>query len=61
MAEHDCISESGISKAQRRYKVGYVSARHENSRTGITMYYSRHPSLHLKGDWLRRDLLPERV
>jgi toxic protein SymE len=53
MAEHDCIAEEKISKAQRRYKVGYVSARHENSRTGITTYYSRHPSLHLKGDWLK--------
>ncbi|EHR9639568.1 TPA: SymE family type I addiction module toxin, partial [Escherichia coli] len=34
------------------YQVGYVSARHQNSKTGMTTYYSRHPSLHLKGDWL---------
>ncbi|EFJ1863564.1 type I toxin-antitoxin system SymE family toxin [Escherichia coli] len=32
--------------------MGYVSARHQNSKTGMTTYYSRHPSLHLKGDWL---------
>ncbi|EBJ0777583.1 type I toxin-antitoxin system SymE family toxin [Salmonella enterica] len=41
-----------ISKTQRRYQVGYVSVRHENSRTYMTTYYSRIPSLHLKGDWL---------
>ncbi|WP_064556607.1 SymE family type I addiction module toxin [Buttiauxella brennerae] len=29
-----------------------MSARHENSKTHITTYYSRSPSLHLKGDWL---------
>ncbi|EBK2975451.1 type I toxin-antitoxin system SymE family toxin [Salmonella enterica] len=41
-----------ISDTQRRYKVGYVSARHVNSKTCMTTYYSRIPSLHLKGDWL---------
>ncbi|MCX8261258.1 type I toxin-antitoxin system SymE family toxin [Escherichia coli] len=52
MAEHDITPEVTISKTQRQYQVGYVSARHQNSKTGMTTYYSRHPSLHLKGDWL---------
>lgn len=52
MAEHDCKSGNVISKAQRRYKVGYVSIRHIKRATGMTTYYSRSPSLHLKGDWL---------
>ncbi|WP_413726392.1 SymE family type I addiction module toxin [Sodalis sp. RH16] len=52
MAEHDSKSEAGISKAQRRLKVGYVSKQHINSKTGLTSYYSRHPGLYLKGDWL---------
>lgn len=52
MAEHDCISEAKISKAQRRYKVGYTSIRHEHRATKMLTYYSRTPSLHLKGDWL---------
>ncbi|EDX3117405.1 type I toxin-antitoxin system SymE family toxin [Salmonella enterica subsp. enterica serovar Mississippi] len=42
-----------ISDTQRRYKVGYVSARHVNSKTYMTTYYSQHPGLHLKGDWLK--------
>ncbi|HHV7382221.1 TPA: SymE family type I addiction module toxin [Escherichia fergusonii] len=53
MAEHDITPEVVISKTQRRYKVGYVRARHINSKTYMTTYYSRHPSLHLKGDWLK--------
>jgi toxic protein SymE len=52
MAEQDSISEAVISKAQRRYKVGYVSIRHATRATKMTTYYSRTPSLHLKGDWL---------
>ncbi|EAM6371322.1 type I addiction module toxin, SymE family [Salmonella enterica] len=44
--------EVSISKTQRRYQVGYISVRHENSKTHMTTYYSRIPSLHLKGDWL---------
>lgn len=52
MAEHDSKSEVKISKAQRRYKVGYVSIQHLKRATSITTYYSRTPSLHLKGDWL---------
>ncbi|WP_179124301.1 SymE family type I addiction module toxin, partial [Salmonella enterica] len=27
-------------------------ARHEGRKTGMTTYYSQHPILHLKGDWL---------
>ncbi|WP_115631457.1 SymE family type I addiction module toxin [Buttiauxella agrestis] len=27
--------------------------RHEDRRTHMTTYYNRHPSLHLKGDWLK--------
>ncbi|HDJ1440526.1 TPA: type I toxin-antitoxin system SymE family toxin [Serratia rubidaea] len=42
-----------MSKAQRRYKVGYVSIRHESRRDITATRYSRSPSLHLKGDWLR--------
>ncbi|WP_277754371.1 SymE family type I addiction module toxin [Rosenbergiella epipactidis] len=32
---------------------GYVSIRHESHRDITATYYSRSPSLHLKGDWLR--------
>ena len=53
MAEHDITPEVAISKTQRRYKVGYVKTRHEDRTTGIARYYSQHPSLHLKGDWLK--------
>ncbi len=53
MAEQDSTPEVTLSKTQRRYKVGYVSARHVNSKTSMTTYYSQHPSLHLKGDWLK--------
>ncbi|EIA4621272.1 SymE family type I addiction module toxin, partial [Escherichia coli] len=53
MAEHGITPEVAISKTQRRYKVGYVRARHINSKTYMTTYYSRHPSLNLKGDWLK--------
>ncbi|HED5889238.1 TPA: type I toxin-antitoxin system SymE family toxin [Salmonella enterica] len=42
-----------MSKTQRRYKVGYVRARHQDRTTDIARYYSQHPSLHLKGDWLK--------
>ncbi|KAA8995180.1 type I addiction module toxin, SymE family [Affinibrenneria salicis] len=43
MAEHDCISEVKISKAQRRYIVGYVPNRGDTST----------PNINLKGKWLR--------
>ncbi|MEZ3139536.1 SymE family type I addiction module toxin [Citrobacter braakii] len=53
MAERDSTPEVTISKTQRRYKVGYVRARHEDRTTGIARYYSQHPSIALKGDWLK--------
>ncbi len=43
MAEHDCISGSGISKAQRNYTVGYLPNGGDTST----------PNIHLKGKWLR--------
>lgn len=52
MAEHDTKPDVRISKGLRRYKVGYTSVRHIKRATGMTTYYSRTPSLHLKGDWL---------
>ncbi len=36
----------------RRYTVSYISRRHERRATGELLYYSRSPSLHIKGDWL---------
>lgn len=53
MAEQDSIAEVKISKAQRRLKVGYTSIRHEQRATKMPTYYSRTPSLHMKGDWLK--------
>ncbi|AKH64117.1 MULTISPECIES: SymE family type I addiction module toxin [Photorhabdus] len=52
MANRDCNADLAISKARRSYKVGYTSTRHEDRSTGMTRYYSQHPSLHLKGNWL---------
>ncbi|AWH89934.1 type I toxin-antitoxin system SymE family toxin [Limnobaculum parvum] len=52
MAEHDCISDPEISKAQRQLKVGYINRRHERRATHMTTYYNHAPSLHLKGHWL---------
>ncbi len=43
MAEHDCISEVKISKAQRNYTVGYLPNGGDTST----------PNIHLKGKWLR--------
>ncbi|QNQ22631.1 type I toxin-antitoxin system SymE family toxin [Kosakonia sp. SMBL-WEM22] len=45
--------QATISKTQRRYKVSYVRVRHENRRNIAKTYYSSHPSLTLKGDWLK--------
>lgn len=53
MAEHDVTPEVTISKTQRRYKVSYVRVRHENRRNITKTYYSSHPCLTLKGDWLK--------
>ncbi|MCC8367286.1 type I toxin-antitoxin system SymE family toxin [Xenorhabdus sp. PB61.4] len=52
MANRDCNADWKISKARRNYKVGYNRTRHEDRNTGKTRYYSQHPSLHLKGNWL---------
>lgn len=62
MAEKHSKAGPAISNAQHRYKIGYVSARHENSKTHMTTYYSRSPSLHLKGNWLKEaGLIPGQV
>ncbi|WP_330986038.1 MULTISPECIES: SymE family type I addiction module toxin [Enterobacterales] len=53
MAEKHSTAERKISKTQRRYSVGYITARHADPKTFRTRYYSRHPSLMLKGDWLK--------
>lgn len=52
MAKYDCKSGPVISKIQRTLKVGYVSIRHAEAKTGLTHHYSRSPSLNLKGLWL---------
>ncbi|MFU9139266.1 SymE family type I addiction module toxin [Erwinia tasmaniensis] len=52
MAEHDTKPEVSISKALRRLKVGYTSIRHAD-RNDMTTYYSRCPSINLKGNWLQ--------
>ncbi|NUU67514.1 type I addiction module toxin, SymE family [Enterobacteriaceae bacterium BIT-l23] len=52
MADAHHKPRPAISKTQRNLTVGYISTRHENRATGMTTYYSRSPSLHLKGHWL---------
>lgn len=52
MAEQDIKPDVSISKGLRRLKVGYTSIRHEKRSTGMTTYYSRCPSINLKGNWL---------
>ncbi|QXN64055.1 SymE family type I addiction module toxin [Serratia fonticola] len=52
MAKQHHKSEPATPQALRHFKVGYVSRRHESRTTRMTTYYSRTPSLHLKGDWL---------
>ncbi|HCT5824015.1 TPA: type I toxin-antitoxin system SymE family toxin [Citrobacter sedlakii] len=42
-----------ITKTQRRLKVGYVGISRTNRKTKVPTGYSRSPSLHLKGDWLK--------
>ncbi|MBT0728536.1 type I toxin-antitoxin system SymE family toxin [Rosenbergiella australiborealis] len=51
MAKHNTKPEVSISKTLRRLKVGYTSIRHADNRDRTT-YYSRCPSLNLKGNWL---------
>ena len=50
MATQDIKPEASISKGLRRYKVGYTSVQHIRRATGMTSYYSRTPSLNLKGN-----------
>lgn len=52
MAGQDSNPEVSISKALRQLKVGYSSIRHEKRATGMATYYSRCPSISLKGNWL---------
>ena len=42
-----------ISKSQRQLTVGYVSINHVDRHTGASRYYSRSPTLSLKGNWLQ--------
>ncbi|MFP1773406.1 SymE family type I addiction module toxin [Lonsdalea quercina] len=51
MAKQHHKSQPATPQALRRLKVGYVSRRHAD-RHDMTRYYSRSPSLHLKGHWL---------
>ncbi|UHM89764.1 SymE family type I addiction module toxin [Rahnella victoriana] len=53
MAEKHSTAERKISKTQRRYQVSYITARYADPKSFRTRYYSRHPSLMLKGDWLK--------
>ncbi|HBQ5898470.1 TPA: type I toxin-antitoxin system SymE family toxin [Klebsiella variicola subsp. variicola] len=41
-----------LKSNQLQHHSSSVSRRHEERATGRTTYYSRSPSLHLKGDWL---------
>ncbi|WP_081298587.1 SymE family type I addiction module toxin [Gilliamella sp. wkB108] len=38
--------------SKRHYTVGYISVRHEPKTTQACTHYSKHPALHLKGNWL---------
>ncbi|MBK4717078.1 MULTISPECIES: SymE family type I addiction module toxin [Tenebrionibacter/Tenebrionicola group] len=51
MAAQNITPEGRISKVLRLLKVGYTSIRHAD-RNDITTYYSRCPSINLKGNWL---------
>ncbi|HCT5824034.1 TPA: type I toxin-antitoxin system SymE family toxin [Citrobacter sedlakii] len=42
-----------ITKTQRHLKVGYVGISRTSRKTKVPTGYSRSPSLHLKGDWLK--------
>jgi len=52
MAAQDTKPEVSISKALRRLKVGYTSIR-QADRNDMTTYYSRCPSINLRGNWLQ--------
>lgn len=38
--------------SQRHYTVGYISVCHEPKAKEARTHYSKHPALHLKGNWL---------
>lgn len=38
--------------SQRHYTVGYISVHHQPKATPAKTHYSKHPALHLKGNWL---------
>jgi len=52
MAEHDTKPEVRISRALQQLKVGYTRIRREKRLIDTTTYYSRCPSINLKGNWL---------
>ncbi|PHM45252.1 endoribonuclease symE [Xenorhabdus mauleonii] len=54
MASRDCNVNSTRSKAQRRYKVGYISTRHADRSTGMTRYYSQPPQFAFEGQLATR-------
>ncbi|MCX8640834.1 type I toxin-antitoxin system SymE family toxin [Gilliamella sp. B3172] len=37
-----------------RYTVGYISVRHKPKAKEAYIHYSKHPALHLKGNWLEK-------
>ena len=39
--------------SQRHYTVGYISVRHQPKADTTKTHYSKHPALHLKGNWLQ--------
>ncbi|WP_392551389.1 SymE family type I addiction module toxin [Orbus wheelerorum] len=39
--------------SQRYYTVGYISVHHE-PKSPTEVHYSKHPALHLKGNWLEQ-------
>ncbi len=49
MAEHDTKPEIRISRGLRQLKVGYTSIRREKCSIDTSTYYSRCPSINLKG------------
>lgn len=40
--------------SQRHYTVGYINVRHEPKAARARTHYSKHPLLHLKGNWLEQ-------
>ncbi|WP_392551394.1 SymE family type I addiction module toxin [Orbus wheelerorum] len=42
------------NSSQRHYTVGYISVHHEPKASPTEVHYSKHPALHLKGNWLEQ-------